>query len=56
MSGVIQITAHWDDEANVWTATSEDVHGLVVEADSGAELVEEIRLVLPDLLELSGRP
>jgi hypothetical protein len=40
----------------VWLATSPDVSGLVVEADTWAEMIEEVRLVLPDLLELSGEP
>jgi hypothetical protein len=37
------------------TATSEDISGLVVEADTWTEMIEEVRLVLPDLLELSGQ-
>jgi hypothetical protein len=30
----ISIAARWDDEARVWIATSDDVRGLVVEADT----------------------
>lgn len=48
------IAARWDPEARVWIATSEDVPGLVVEADSWPAMIEETKLVLPDLLELSG--
>ena len=51
----ISIHARWDGEAAVWIATSEDVPGLVVEADSWPSMIEEVRLVLPDLLELSGQ-
>jgi hypothetical protein len=40
----------------VWIATSDDVHGLVVEADTWAAMIEEVRLILPDLLELLGQP
>lgn len=54
MSRSINVTALWDDEAGVWIATSEDIHGLVVEADTWADMIEEVRLVLPDLLEPSG--
>jgi len=54
MSGSITIDAHWDPEASVWIATSNDVPGLVVEADTWPAMIEEVRLVLPDLLELSG--
>jgi hypothetical protein len=54
MSRSITINARWDPEANVWIATSNDVAGLVVEADTWPAMIEEVRLVLPDLLELSG--
>ena len=55
MNRLITVTARWDDQARVWIATSEDVSGLVVEADTWADMIEEVRLVLPDLLELSGQ-
>ncbi|MGH7248551.1 MAG: DUF1902 domain-containing protein, partial [Pseudomonadota bacterium] len=42
--------------ASVWIATSTDVAGLVVEADTWPAMIEEVRLVLPDLLEVSGEP
>jgi uncharacterized protein DUF1902 len=54
MSRSITIDARWDAEASVWIATSRDVAGLVVEADTWPAMIEEVRLVLPDLLELSG--
>ena len=54
MNRDIIITARWDGEANVWLATSTDVPGLVVEAETWPAMIEEVRLVLPDLLELSG--
>ena len=54
MSRSITIDARWDAEASVWIATSNDVPGLVVEADTLPVMMEEVRLVLPDLLELSG--
>ena len=55
MSRWITIDARWDAEASVWIATSNDVPGLVVEADTWPTMIEEVRLVLPDLLELSGK-
>jgi hypothetical protein len=55
MSRDINIQARWDGEAGVWIATSNDVPGLVVEADTWPAMIEEVRLVLPDLMELSGR-
>jgi hypothetical protein len=54
MSYSITIDARWDPEASVWIATSNDVPGLVVEADTWPAMIEEVRLVLPDLLELSS--
>jgi hypothetical protein len=51
----ISIDARWDGETSVWIATSNDVPGLVVEADTWPAMIEEVRLVLPDLLELSGQ-
>ncbi len=56
MNRSITIKAQWDSEANVWVATSDDVHGLVVEADTWPAMIEEVRLVLPDLLELLEQP
>ena len=43
------------DEAKVWTATSNDIQGLVIEAEALPEVFHEIALVLPDLLELQER-
>ena len=54
MNRDIVIDARWDSEAGVWLATSTNVPGLVVEADTWPGMIEEVRLVLPDLLELSG--
>jgi hypothetical protein len=54
MSRSINIDARWNAEASVWIATSNDVAGLVVEADTWPAMIEEVRLILPDLLELSG--
>lgn len=56
MSRSITIDARWDVEASVWIATSQDVAGLVVEADTWPAMIEEVRFVLPDLLELSSKP
>jgi hypothetical protein len=55
MNRDITITARWDGEAAVWLATSDDVPGLVVEADTWTAMIEEVRLTLPELLELSGQ-
>ncbi len=48
-----RVQADWDAEAQVWTATSEDVPGLVVEAESLDALVDEAKALAPELLELN---
>jgi len=54
MSRDITIQARWDSEAGVWIATSSDVAGLVVEAETWPAMIDEVRLVLPDLLDIAG--
>ena len=50
----ISVRARWDNEAEVWTATSADIQGLVIEAETLPEVFQEIALVLPDLLEMKS--
>ena len=50
---VYNVQCAWDAEASVWIATSEDVPGLVAEADTLEKLTEEVKLLVPDLLELN---
>ena len=50
----ITINARWDGEANVWLATSDDVPGLVIEAETWPRMIQETRAILPDLLDLQG--
>ena len=40
-----------DDEAGVYVATSPDVRGMVIEAASIDEVLEEVRLMLPEFLD-----
>ncbi len=54
--GVYEILAQWDSEAGVWVAESEDVPGLVAEADSPSVLLQKLRILIPELLELNGVP
>ena len=46
--------AEWDDEAGVWVASSDDVPGLATGADTFEELIEKLRVVIPELLEENG--
>ncbi len=51
------ITFTWDNEANVWIATSDDIPGLVLESGSFDALLERTRFAVPELLEInSSRP
>ena len=48
------IHAEWDDEAEVWVATSDDVPGLVAESETIEVLVLKLKLRVPELLEVNG--
>lgn len=48
------IRAEWDEEANVWVATSDDVPGLVTEEATMEGLIEKLRIIVPELLEVNG--
>lgn len=52
--GVYEVKAQWDAEAGVWVAESDDVPGLVAEADSPNVLAEKLKTLIPELLELNG--
>ena len=54
MSKVYEVLARWDSEGGVWVAESEDVPGLVAEAESPNALGEKLRVLIPELLELNG--
>ena len=54
MCRVYQVLARWDSEAGVWVAESEDVPGLVAEAESPNALAGKLRVLIPELLGLNG--
>ncbi len=47
------VKAHWDAEARVWWAESDDVPGLVAEAGSHDQLVADLHQIIPELLALN---
>ncbi|NPD68918.1 DUF1902 domain-containing protein [Lichenicola cladoniae] len=47
------IRAHWDTDARVWWAESEDVPGLVAEAETHEALIADLRMIVPELLMLN---
>jgi predicted RNase H-like HicB family nuclease len=50
----ITVKAEWDPEAKVWVATSDDVPGLVTEAETVEALTEKLSVIVPELLEANG--
>ena len=52
MEYVINFT--WDNEADVWVATSKDVPGLVLESGSFDALIERVRFAIPELIDLNN--
>ncbi len=47
------IQIHWDAQAHVWWAESEDVPGLVAEGETLEAIVQDIRATVPELLRLN---
>ena len=50
------VEATWDDEARVWVATSVDTPGLATEAETVEALTTKLKVIIPELLECSGKP
>ena len=48
----VQIT--WDDEAEVWMATSDDIPGLILESESADKLIQRVLIAAPEIIELNG--
>lgn len=51
--GFILVRAKWDEDARVWVATSDDVPGLVTEAENQEVLLEKLKVMIPELLDLN---
>ncbi|MDQ0319476.1 hypothetical protein QO002_001614 [Pararhizobium capsulatum DSM 1112] len=49
----IIVRAAWDAEASVWVATSADIDGLAVEADTIEALEPKVVSAISDLLEMN---
>jgi hypothetical protein len=54
MGRLIVVRATWDHEANVWTAESSDLPGLVTEASRLDELDRKLPGLIQDLMEVDG--
>ena len=49
------VTLFWDNEAEVWVATSED-YPIVLESESFDTLIERVKIATPELLEGNNLP
>jgi predicted RNase H-like HicB family nuclease len=50
----LTVRANWDVQASVWVAESDDVPGLITEADDLEALMSKLRVMIPELLEANG--
>jgi predicted RNase H-like HicB family nuclease len=50
----ITVKAEWDPDAKVWVASSDDVPGLITEAETIEALAEKLSVMIPELLEANG--
>lgn len=53
--GLLQVEAFWDSESEMWVASSPDVEGLTTEAADLASLARKLAVIIPDLLDASGK-
>ncbi|MFO0931063.1 MAG: DUF1902 domain-containing protein, partial [Gemmataceae bacterium] len=51
---MLRVHAFWDADAGVFVATSDDVPGLVTEAETFEALCAKLRVMIPELLEDNG--
>ena len=47
------VHAEWDEEARVWYVARSDVPGLSAEAATTEALLDKLRILVPELLELN---
>jgi len=53
MRSIIVVRADWDEDARVWVATSADIDGLALEAETVDALYDKVSGALIDLVELN---
>ncbi len=51
---ILTVRATWDVQASVWVAESDDVPGLITEAEDLDALMSKLRVMIPELLEANG--
>ncbi len=47
------VRAEWDEFARVWVATSDDVPGLATEEVNLEGLIEKLKVMIPELLDVN---
>ncbi len=47
------VQLHWDDEAKVWWADSDDIPGLILEDETADKLIERLIIAAPEMIELN---
>ena len=47
------VRAEWDEVTRVWVATSDDVPGLSTEEDNLEGLIEKLKVMIPELLDVN---
>lgn len=50
------VTVIWDSEARVLVAESDDIPGLITEAENRDELLKKLTMMVPELLQLNPDP
>jgi len=48
------IRAEWDEEAQIWVASSDDVPGLATEEETLEGLISKLKIMIPELLDANG--
>ena len=48
-----KIMLHWDSESDRWYTKTDDVPGMSLESGSLDALIEKVRLIAPDMLEMN---
>jgi predicted RNase H-like HicB family nuclease len=54
MPQTVVVNVEWDPEAKVWVAESNDVPGLATGADTLEELIERLKVAIPEMLTENG--
>lgn len=54
MQKIYCFCGQWDEDARVWVVTSDNVPGLVAEAETLERLSTKLEVLIPELLKLNG--